>query len=191
MTDDTDLGFARLLEDEPLDEEPTEPDPMRELIAEWANEHGAELARAAYLILRDDAEAGDCVQEAFIRAFRAVRRSADVRNPRAWLYRITTNIALNRIRKRERERRAVERLPLPEPYHSDGHDARVRRELVAEALETLPDRLRTLVVLRYYAGLTDREISEDVGIPVGTVKSRLAKAREHLARSSTLAEAMT
>lgn len=160
-----------------------------EILERWVREHQAVVYRAACLILRDPRAAEDIAQETFLRAARA----ADRRNPgaevRPWLYRIAVNLSLDRLRSQRRERRALDRLAtLPESGHHGDElfEHRMRRVVIAEALERLPDRLRVPVILRYYLDLSEEDIARSMGIRRGTVKSRLHAARLALAGDESI-----
>lgn len=138
--------------------------------------------RAAWLVLRDRDLAEDAVQEAFLRVwrFRGSLPSGDAIRP--WLYRVVVNTAISSLRH---ERLRAERQPAPEPP-SLGPDP-VDALVVADALADLPQHLRIPVVLRYWVGLSEKEIATAIGRRPGTVKSRLHEARSRLAGDFRLA----
>lgn len=144
----------------------------------------AELARAAVvrldevarLILRDPELARDAVQEALIRAWRDLPKLRDPDRFEAWLRRLTVNACLDQVRRRRRRLIEVELMPIHTPATSDGSDAHADRELVDRVLRNLDDRGRAIVVLHYYLGMPLTEVASTLGIPVGTVKSRLHRA---------------
>ena len=129
-------------------------------------------------LLRDRAAAEDCVQEAYVRAFRAWPRWRAEAPVEAWLHRIAINVAIS-YRRRERllaVGRLVGRLGPPavvdptEAAHPD-----LLRELTA-----LPPRQAAALVLRHLHGYSNREIAHALGVPERTVASRLAAARSRL-----------
>lgn len=140
--------------------------------------------------VNDAAEAEDVAQEAFLKAYRAL---ASFRGDSAfytWLYRIAINTAKNALVSSRR--RPVEfDLDLQDPEQYDRH-AKLKeadtpegvllteeiRSVVERALEQLPDDLRTAIVLRELEGLSYEEIAEAMDCPVGTVRSRIFRARE-------------
>jgi RNA polymerase sigma-70 factor, ECF subfamily len=93
-----------------------------------------------------------------------------------WLYRITRNRATDLIRRRNARVRAVGNEPFPEPGEADPSGALTRRFDVAAAVSRLSPVHRELLVLAYFRGLTQREISERTSTPLGTVKSRTTAA---------------
>lgn len=131
--------------------------------------------RAAWLILRDQHLAEDAVQEAFLRVWR-FRDALPVGEAiRPWLYRVVVNTSISMWRK-ERPRVEKESAAQVEPAAQDPLD----RVLVADALGTLPEHLRIPVVLRYWVGLSEKEIATAIQRRPGTVKSRLHEARARL-----------
>lgn len=133
--------------------------------------------RAAWLVLRDRELAQDAVQEAFLRVwrFRGSLPSGDAIRP--WLYRVVVNTAISVLRK-EGPRADKERAAAPvDLVDADPTDA----VTVADALAELPEHLRIPVVLRYWVGLSEKEIATAIGRRPGTVKSRLHDARMRLA----------
>jgi RNA polymerase sigma-70 factor (ECF subfamily) len=138
----------------------------------------------------DAAEAEDVAQEAFLKAYRAL---ASFRGDSAfytWLYRIAINTAKNALVSNRR--RPVDfDLDLQDPEQYDRH-ARLKdgdtpegvllteeiRNVVERAMEQLPEDLRTAIVLRELEGLSYEEIAEAMDCPVGTVRSRIFRARE-------------
>jgi RNA polymerase sigma-70 factor (ECF subfamily) len=163
----------------------------RGAFGELVNRH---MQRAYYIALGltgSHEDALDLSQEAFARAFRA-RASLDPDRPfYAWLYQIVRRLCFNFLRDRSTRRR---RLDEATPWlaqeasvrASQGDPARnaERAELrvqVQAAIEKLPEREREVLVLKEFEGLRYREIAELLGIPIGTVMSRLYYARRRLA----------
>ncbi|UCC47328.1 MAG: sigma-70 family RNA polymerase sigma factor [Gemmatimonadota bacterium] len=154
------------------------------------------MRRAYYVALglvgsHDDAL--DLSQEAFVRAFRA-RASLDPDRPfYAWLYQIVRRLCFNYLRDRKTR---SSRLEQAAPWLMDEVGGRMAesdparsaerselRERLEVAIEALPEREREVLVLKEFEGLRYREIAELVGIPIGTVMSRLYAARKRLAES--------
>jgi RNA polymerase sigma-70 factor (ECF subfamily) len=141
--------------------------------------------RRAYAVARaivlshDDAE--DAVQEGFLHAFRALERFRPEQAFGAWLHRIVANAALD-IARRRKVRDADE---LPETLsspHRDPAEADELRTRLAQALETLGARQRSVIVLHDVEGYKHAEIGALLGIPEGTARSDLHHARAHLRR---------
>ena len=144
------------------------------------------LLRVAMSITRNAADAEDLVQDTLLRAYGAVERF-DGRYPRAWLLTIMRNAQVNRVRRRRpellRDPEAGDRiLESQDPHDSaeqdalqDAFDARVE-----EALEALPDKFRRVVRLVDLDGLSYQEAADAMGVPIGTVMSRLHRARHRI-----------
>jgi RNA polymerase sigma-70 factor (ECF subfamily) len=133
----------------------------------------ARLAATARLILRDRELAHDAVQEALIRAWRDVRVLRDPERFDAWLYRLTVNACLDLTRRQRRRVVEVGLEVTPLPGTPDPSGELARRELVDEALGSLDPGHRAVVALHYLVGLPMREVADVIGIPLGTVQSRL------------------
>jgi RNA polymerase sigma-70 factor (ECF subfamily) len=138
----------------------------------------ARLDAAARLILRDRELARDAVQEAMIRAWRDVRGLRDLERFDAWLYRLTINACLDIARRRRRRVIEVTIDSLQLPGQVDLARDLARRETVEEALGTLDPGHRAVVALYYLLDLPLREVADVLGIPLGTVKSRLHHSLE-------------
>ncbi|HWI62554.1 MAG TPA: sigma-70 family RNA polymerase sigma factor [Symbiobacteriaceae bacterium] len=146
--------------------------------------HLAHAYRTALLILLDRELARDAVQEALIRAYRGLNRLHPDSSFAAWFNRITVNEARRLARRQWRQPVPLEELPeiatAPAASPEDLLLAQEDREQIWTALAGLDELYRTVLVLRYYQGLTDAEIAEALEIPPGTVKSRLHAARQRL-----------
>ena len=131
-----------------------------------------------YGVVGDRAEAEDIVQEAFVRAVAAGQRFAVTVNPEAWLRTTAINLHRSRWRKLRNFSRIKERIAAPQDI--PGLDERLD---VIEALRSLPVEQREVVALHHLADLTVADIAQELGLPPGTVKSRLSRGREALART--------
>lgn len=123
-------------------------------------------------------ELDDLMQETYLRAWQSVRQFRGDATLRTWLTRIAVNVALN---ARRDQRRTV---PLSAREHERAAPSSVQEDAVRaayeQALARLPDELRATFVLREAEGLTYREVAETLDCPIGTVMSRLHRAREQL-----------
>lgn len=149
--------------------------------------------RTAHLIVRDPGEAEDAVQEAFLRVwrFRDALPAGDGVQP--WLYRVLVNTCYSHLRKEvpRRDRAAgpepLDHLaasgPAPEAVATSASTA----DVVLAALDDLPEHLRVPAVLRYWTGLSEKEIAVAIRRRPGTVKSRLHEARRRLAADPRIA----
>ena len=160
--------------------------------AELVSEHQRMVYQLAFNLLNDHNEALDLSQEVFLRVFRTLHSFRGHSSLRTWIYRIVVNQARNRQRWWRRRHRAQQvSLDQHVQDHGDLPDATDRgpdrlvgqkqlAERIREALDRLPFEQRTAVVLREIDGLSYEEIGFSLGIAVGTVKSRLARARAGL-----------
>ncbi len=138
------------------------------------------LVRTLAALLGNATAAEDCVQEAFVRAFRAWRRWKPEAPAEAWLHRIALNVAASH-RRYERLREVGQLLRrLGKPDLERDPAAVVDRSDLLDALRRLPPRQAAAIVLRHYHGYTNREIGVALGLPERTVASRLAAAKQRL-----------
>jgi RNA polymerase sigma-70 factor (ECF subfamily) len=166
-------------------------------IEQWLKQDYPTAYRTACLVLRDPVEAQDAVQEAFLRVWRFRDAIPDGDARRAWLYRVVVNACVSRIRS-ERSRTgkddgdlALLTLPDASPSpHAAAEHTHLADDVVA-ALADLPESLRVPLVLRFYAGLSEKEIAVAIDRRPGTVKSRLYDARQRLALDPRLAAWVT
>ena len=135
-------------------------------------------------IVLDAAAAEDLTQETFEKAFRHRRKRGDVESVGAWLHRIAVNASISHLRRQNLARLLPLRLFLGAP--PTGFERVEARTLVTGALAALSPKLRVVVVLHFYAGMTRDETARTLRIPPGTVASRLGAALESMRR--TLAE---
>jgi RNA polymerase sigma-70 factor (ECF subfamily) len=151
----------------------------------------------ALRVLRDEEQARDAVQDAFLKVYRSLDRFEGRSSFYTWLYRLAMNVCLD-LRRRDRsdrhlewdENRGVEPMAGAAPLAgAEGSldfgpaDAAMRRELLAQlatAIDELPDAARETLILREVEGLSYAEIAEALAIPKGTVMSRLHYARHRV-----------
>jgi RNA polymerase sigma-70 factor, ECF subfamily len=136
------------------------------------------LLKQLVLVTGDLAEAEDVVQEAFARASVRWERLASYDAPEAWVRRVALNLAAQAVRRLRRQARALLRLGPPAPVP----EFEAAELDLVHALRALPLGQRQAVVLHYLAGAPVEEVATQLGVPVGTVKSRLARGRRALAR---------
>ena len=135
-------------------------------------------------ILGNRADAEDASQEVFLRVFQKAAKFSGRSRFSTWLLRVAANHTLNRVRAAARRRRISEPLSdhmastMPSPEHAA--IGRERREAVAHVLQQIPVEQRQVLVLREMEGLSYTELADVLGIPVGTVTSRLIRGREKL-----------
>ena len=149
------------------------------------------VVQVAYGYLHDRDEARDAAQEAFLKAYRALKRFNQTSTFWTWVYRITCNLCKDRLRRRARRPEiSLEDLtpesqelsvPGDEPDPREAAAETEMERIVLEQMQSLPEKHRKVLILRELAGLSYQEIADAVGCQTGTVMSRLFHARRNLA----------
>ncbi len=161
--------------------------------AELVQRYKDPMYNLAYRMLRDRQEAEDIAQETFLHVFRALNRFQTGERFSPWVYRIATNLCLDKLRRNKGMSISLDAPMGPESDvylqvadPGDGPDAALElselRDDVQRAVDALPERYRTIVILRHLHDRSYEEIAEIVDLPLGTVKTRLFRAREILRR---------
>jgi RNA polymerase sigma-70 factor (ECF subfamily) len=183
MSDDGDL-LARLGAGDPS------------AIERMMQDHADRVYRLAYGVTRNEADAQEVVQDVFLTVFRKHASFEGRAALSSWIYRITMNTALNKRRGKRHDVETSLDAELP-TYLADGHRAGERawvladwsqtpesevlsgesRAVLTRAIEALPDHYRAVLILRDVEGLSSDEVAAALGETVGTVKSRLHRAR--------------
>jgi RNA polymerase sigma-70 factor (ECF subfamily) len=168
--------------------------PERGAFAELLRRYQSHVDRVLYHLAPDWQDRADLAQEVWIRVYRNIKRLNDPVKFRGWLSRIATNLFYDELRKRKR---ISSPLSLDAPRSVDdgemdweiaGDDPGPEEQLTTtefyeqlrEAIADLPEVFRTTIVLREIEGLAYEEIAEITGVSLGTVKSRIARARQRL-----------
>ncbi|MFV0315538.1 MAG: RNA polymerase sigma factor [Microthrixaceae bacterium] len=168
----------------------------REALESVLREHATGVLAVCRRLCADRGDAEDAAQEALLAIARGIGRFDGRSSLSTWIYRVTTNCCMDELRRRRRR-------PEPVDDHSEraGHlrtepalanqgsvdpesvalQSELRAELAA-ALESLPEEFRVVVVLRDVADLDYRAIADILDVPVGTVRSRIARGRDRLAK---------
>lgn len=166
----------------------------RGAFAELVESYKSKIFHLAYRMLGNRQEAEDVVQDTFLRMYEHLASFDRSRKFSTWLYRIATNLCIDRLRRR----RSVYSLDA-DMTGGDGMDGysvlrtgdpgpeetlvlTERQRMVLEAIASLPDKYKVAVALRYYQDLSMQEISDIMQIPVSTVKTRIHRGREYLRR---------
>ena len=160
--------------------------------AEIVELYKEKVYRICYRMLGNRHEAEDAAQEAFIRAYVNI----DTYNPAmkfsSWLYRIATNLSIDKLRKKkpdvylDEEVSGAEgltmysQLPAADASPEDTVETLELQETVQKAIQKLPEKYRSVIVLKYIEDLSLQEISEIHDLPIGTVKTRIHRGREAL-----------
>jgi len=154
--------------------------------------HSDLLYNYALRMTNNAADADDLLQETFLKAFRFWDKYEKGTNIRAWLFRIMKNSYINRYRKESKEPETVDYDDVQNIYTAIRTEAAESGDLqealeknlleddVAEAVASLPEEFRTVVILCDIEGLTYEEIAEFIDCPLGTVRSRLHRGRKLL-----------
>src|SRR6267154_245292 len=152
-------------------------------------EHLDGLYSYALVLTRNHAEADDLVQETYVRAIQAMGRLRAGSNMKGWLFTILRNIWFNQLRKRRNAPQMVEieagddvanNIVEPSKNSHDLYVSKLEAEQVRAAIQQLPVEFREIILLREYEDLSYREIASILECPVGTVMSRLGRARVRL-----------
>ncbi|OUM95231.1 MAG: RNA polymerase sigma factor SigW [Thermobacillus sp. ZCTH02-B1] len=150
------------------------------------------LYHLAFRMLGSRQEAEDVTQEAFLRVYRNLDRYDEGMKFSTWIYRIATNLCIDRLRKRKQtfslDAESAEHEGLDGYAFIPGDDRTPENEMlltetqriVREAIETLPAKYKSVMVLRYLHDLSLQEIGEVLDMPVTTVKTRVHRGREFL-----------
>jgi RNA polymerase sigma-70 factor (ECF subfamily) len=131
-------------------------------------------------LCRDAVRAADLVQEALLRAFSNIERFQPGTNLKAWLFTILRNEHYSQLRRQKFEAVGVDTSTLPEPSVLPDHDGELQLRELHNALSTLPTGQRTALLLVSASGLSYEEAAGICGCAVGTIKSRVARARQML-----------
>lgn len=134
------------------------------------------LYRMAFLYTRNEEDALDAVQESVLKAYTNIKKLRAPEHFRTWLTRIVINTAQNLCHQRRPGENIedIDFLPFPENISPE------ERIDLYDALERLPEQYRQIIQLRYFDGLTNREIAKHLGIPEGTVASQLSRAMQRM-----------
>jgi len=151
-----------------------------EAFASLARGAGDRLLAIAYRILRDLGLAEDAVQQTLVLAWRELPSLRDPDRFDAWLHRLLVHACYRESRRERRWAANVRVLSIEEPARSNDYVSVVERDQLERGFRRLPAEQRTVFVFHHHLGLTHLEIAEQLGIPLGTVKSRLHYATNTL-----------
>lgn len=167
-----------------MDEDAPPSDPVPFTFEQALLPHRDAAYNLARWLMRETHEAEDCVQDSYLRAYRSFGtfRGGD---GKAWLLTIVRNVCYSRLRSKQR---AGAETVFDETLHADAVDEPTPtvwrssdlRALVPQALENLPNEYREILALHAVEGLSYKELSAVIGVPMGTVMSRLSRARSRL-----------
>jgi RNA polymerase sigma factor (sigma-70 family) len=149
-------------------------------------EHQAYVYHLALRVLGNEQEAEDMAQEAFFRAWQALPKFRAQARFSTWMYRIVTNLCYNRLPRLRRELSAIgdeeiaDRADTRQAMPQEGLEDAERRAWLHRQIGVLPECYRLLLTLRYQSNLAYDEIAAVTGMPMGTVKTGLFRAKERL-----------
>jgi RNA polymerase sigma-70 factor (ECF subfamily) len=164
----------------------------RRAFAELVELYKDKIYHLGYRMLNQKQEAEDIVQETFLRVFMNLEKYDENQKFSTWIYRIATNLCIDRLRKRKPNYSIDAEMSDSEgtDWHSilSSDEAGPEEELILsetqlnirDAIQTLPDKYKTVVVLRYLHDMSLQEISDVLEMPVTTVKTRVHRGREFL-----------
>jgi RNA polymerase sigma-70 factor (ECF subfamily) len=177
---------------------PVAVDPTPAAFERLMRQYNQRLFRVARSIVRDDADAEDALQDAYVQAYRKLGDFRGESELSTWLTRIVINQALMRVRKQTRDRvivpfpssvnadGTVRELDVPDTHAESPSDAAARgevRRLLERRIDELPEAFRVVFVMREIEEMTARETADALGIPEATVRTRLFRARALLRES--------
>jgi RNA polymerase sigma-70 factor, ECF subfamily len=149
----------------------------------------------AYRMLKDSYEAEDIAQEAFVRVYLNIEKYDEKYKFSTWIYRIATNLAIDRIRKKKADYSLDEEVTGTDgltlyaqiPSEEESPDRQVEfletKDILEQHILQLPKKYRIAITLRYLEELSMKEISEIMDLPIATVKTRIHRGREALRKS--------
>ncbi|KYG81094.1 RNA polymerase ECF family sigma subunit [Roseivirga ehrenbergii] len=154
--------------------------------------HVNSMYNFAYRLTFDEDDAKDLVQDTYLKAFRFINSFEQGTNAKAWLFRILKNSFINEFRKKSKQPAKVDYNEVESYYNSDDVDESITTDLRVEtvqhmigdeitlAMNSIPVDFRTVIILSDLEGFTYEEMSKILDIPIGTVRSRLHRARNML-----------
>jgi RNA polymerase sigma factor (sigma-70 family) len=154
--------------------------------------HVNSMYNFAYRLTFDEDDAKDLVQDTYLKSFRFINSFEQGTNAKAWLFRILKNSFINEFRKKSKQPAKVDYNEVESYYNSDDIDENITTDLrvetvqhmigdeITSALNGIPVDFRTVIILSDLEGFTYEEMSKILDIPIGTVRSRLHRARNML-----------
>lgn len=157
-----------------------------EAFSQLVRKYSADAYRTAFMVLRDRDEVEDVVQESFLTCYRKIKSFRMESSFKTWLYRIVVNGCYDRLRKLNRENETLKKVSLNLRNGSeDSHGIESRLDLREVILGLKPEH-RLVLTLYYGMDFGVQKVADILGIPVGTVKSRLNSARNMIRKSLTV-----
>lgn len=152
-------------------------------LTDWMKRHGPRLINLSAGICRDRHRAEEVVQEAFVKLWKSPPDAGEIAYA-SWLRRVVTNLSINALQRTKRPSALPEHSTDPAMHMRDRSSEREEAQedlgRVRQAMDQLDEPKRVILMLRACEGLTYEQIAEHLGVPVGTVMSRLNRARTAL-----------
>jgi RNA polymerase sigma-70 factor, ECF subfamily len=164
----------------------------RNAFAELVELYKDKIFHLAYRMLNNKQEAEDAVQETFLRVYTNLQRYDENQKFSTWIFRIGTNLCIDKLRRRKNTYSLDAEMPDGEgndyyamlPSHEDTPEKQVivseTQEQIRNAIESLPEKYKSVVILRYLHDMSLQEIGDVLQMPVTTVKTRVHRGREYL-----------
>ncbi|MDD9267059.1 RNA polymerase sigma factor SigW [Paenibacillus sp. GCM10023248] len=164
----------------------------RNAFAELVELYKDKIFHLAYRMLNNKQEAEDAVQETFLRVYTNLHRYDENQKFSTWIFRIGTNLCIDKLRRRKNTYSLDAEMPDGEgndyyamlPSNEDTPEKQIMvsetQEQIRRAIATLPEKYKSIVVLRYLQDMSLQEISEVLDMPVTTIKTRVHRGREYL-----------
>ncbi|MEW9702544.1 RNA polymerase sigma factor SigW [Paenibacillus sp. SI8] len=175
----------------------------RNAFAELVELYKDKIFHLAYRMLNNKQEAEDAVQETFLRVYSNLHRYDENQKFSTWIFRIGTNLCIDKLRRRKNTYSLDAEMPDGEgndyysmlPSHEETPEKQVivseTQQLIRDAIETLPEKYKSVVILRYLHDMSLQEIGDVLQMPVTTVKTRVHRGREYLRKKLEQEEHVT
>lgn len=149
---------------------------------ELVRRYQGRLYNLAYRLTGDAEDAQDLAQEALFKAYSALRTFRTGERFSPWVYKIATNLCISHLRRRRPQVALDEQSPFVDgsPSPEDVAEQKELRETVQRAITALPEQYRAVILLRHQQDLPYSDIAQALGLPIGTVKTHLFRARDML-----------
>lgn len=148
-------------------------------LPELVDEYYVRLYRFAYRLSGSAADAEDLTQQTFLTAQTGLHQLREPEHAKAWMFTIMRNTYLKG-RRRRKQNQIISLESAPEPSETEDEAAALRMEELQSVLDELPDEFKEPLILFYFQEFSYKEIAEILGVPLGTVMSRLARGKKHL-----------
>ncbi len=155
-----------------------------EVLSEYIVSNQEKFYRLAYSYMMNEQDALDMVSEAIVSAYEGFGNLRNRQGLKTWFYRILVNKCLDGLRRRKRETPETDDVFVNVPFEEKGYDSTGR--ILYQAVSNLPDKLKNVMILKYYEEFTFEEIAGITGLNISTVKSRVYLGIEMLRKNPDL-----